>query len=580
LAQSMGIGRRLRQVLVATLAVFLLPAAHAVAATATGSRGPLGARHPLALSAPMMDFNGDGFADLAVGSYSERVDGVNRAGSVNVIYGSATGLQATGVGGPDDQFWTQNSTDLSGVGAQAAALFGHTMAGADYNGDGYTDLAVGAYFEDVGTAVDAGSVNVIYGSATGLQANGVGGPDDQYWTQDSAGMNADGAEAGDEFSHYVVGADFNGDGFADLAIGASGEDVGTITNAGAVDVLYGSSTGLQADGTGGPDDQFFTQDSAGVQDQAEKNDAFGESVGAGDFNGDGFDDLVVSVFLESLPGAYQAGAANVIYGSSCGLQPDPTCGNPDDQFLRQGSDGVQDTAEENDWFSRSPAAGDFNGDGYQDLALGAEKEDVGTVADAGSVNVIYGSSCGLQADPACGNPDDQFFTQGSGGVQDQAETKDYLGRSTRTGDFNGDGYADLAVSAFQESIGAVTEAGAVDVIYGSSCGLQPDPTCGNPDDQFWNQDSPGVQDVAEQGDELGKNMAPSGDYNGDGLADLAIGVHQEDVGAIPNAGMVNVLYGKATSGLQAFAPDDQKFVQGKNGLSDKAEAWDRFGWFG
>jgi hypothetical protein len=582
LAENGRFRRRLAQAAVATLAAVLLPAVHVIPATASAHDGPIGARprHPLAIGAPMVDFNGDGYTDLAVGSYNERVGNVSRAGSVNVIYGSPTGLQATGIGGPDDQFWTQNSSDMTGEGAEATDLFGHTLLGADYNGDGYTDLAVGAYFEDVGAIPDAGAVNVIYGSPTGLQTAGIDGPDDQYWTQDSPGMNADGSESGDEFSHYLVGADFNGDGFADLAIGASGEDVGTVVDAGAVDVLYGSSTGLQADGASGPDDQFWTQDSPGVLDQAEKGDDVGESVGAGDFNGDGYADLVMSVFLEGVSGLYHAGAANVIYGSACGLEADPVCDNPDDQFISQGSDGVKDVAEANDWFSRSPAAGDFNGDGFQDLALGAEKEDIGDVVDAGSVNLIYGSPCGLQADPVCGIADDQFFSQGNEGVQSSAETGDFMGRSTRAADFNGDGYADLAVSAFSENLGLLQDVGAVNVLYGSACGIQPNPTCSNPDDQFWTQDSPGVQDVAEEGDELGKNMGPPGDFNGDGFADLPIGVHMEDVGTISNAGMAIVLYGGATNGLQASAPDDQKFVQGRNGLLDKAEAWDRFGWFG
>jgi predicted metal-binding protein len=509
--------------------------------------------------------------------YNESVGNINRAGAVNVIYGSVCQLQPDPTcSNPDDQFWTQNSPGVSGEGAEAADLFGHTLASGDFNGDGFADLAVGAYGEDVGSIVDAGAVNVIYGSAAGLQATGTGGPDDQYWTQDSPGLNSDGAEAGDQFGHALVAADFNGDGFMDLAVGASGEDVGTIVDAGAVSVLYGSSAGLQADA---PDDQWWTQDSPGVQDQAEKGDAVGESLGAGDFNGDGFADLVMSVFLEGLPGAYQAGAVNVIYGSSCGLQADPTCGNPDDQFFTQGSGGVKDQAEANDWFGRSPAAGDFNGDGFDDLAIGAEKEDVGTATDAGSVNVIYGSSCGLQPDPTCGNLDDQFFTQGSDGVQDQAETGDFLGRGARAGDFNADGYADLAVSAFREDLGTVTDAGAVNVIYGSACGLQPDPTCGNPDDQFWNQDSPGVQDQAEAGDELGKNLGPVMDFNGDGFADLSIGVHQEDLGLTTNAGIAQVLYGSAF-GIQATSPDDQKFAQGHGGVQDRAEKWDRFGWFG
>src|SRR5439155_11997127 len=131
------------------------------------------------------------------------------------------------------------------------------------SGDGCAVVTVVVTFEDL-TVLGAGAVNVLYGSATGLQATGEGGPDDQFWTQDSPGMGADGAEAQDWFGWALAVGDFNGDGFRDLAIGVRVEDVGVVFNAGAVDVLYGSATGLQSTGEGGPDDQFWTQDSAGM----------------------------------------------------------------------------------------------------------------------------------------------------------------------------------------------------------------------------------------------------------------------------------------------------------------------------
>src|SRR5437773_9343304 len=117
--------------------------------------------------------------------------------------------------------------------------------------------------------------------------------------------------------------DFNGDLYEDLAIGVPGESLGagnTIPFAGAVNVIYGSTTGLQATGTGGPDDQFWNQDSTSVKDAAEEGDRFGQSLAAGDFNNDGKSDLAVGAALESTSTLDHIGAVNVIYGSTTGLQ--------------------------------------------------------------------------------------------------------------------------------------------------------------------------------------------------------------------------------------------------------------------
>jgi FG-GAP repeat len=140
---------------------------------------------------------------------------------------------------------------------------------------------------------------------------------------------------------------------------------------------------------------------------------------------------------------------------------------------------------------------DFNNDGFADLAIGARGEDEGG-RDAGAVNVLYGSSGGLQAT----SPDDQFWTQDSPGVRDTADSRDDFGSSLVAGDFNNDGFADLAIGVITEDVGTAGDAGAVSVLYGSAGGLQ----ATSPDDQFWTQDTPGVKDTAEAGDRFGFSL--------------------------------------------------------------------------
>ena len=169
--------------------------------------------------------------------------------------------------------------------------------------------------------------------------------------------------------------------------------------------------------------------------------------------------------------------------------------------------------------------GDFNGDGFDDLAVGVPFEDMitaaGTVDAAGAVNVIYGSSSGLS--DTTQSPD-QFLVQGFEDVDDVAEANDFFGYSLSTADFNGDGKDDLAMAAPAEGMitaaGTVDAAGAVNVIYGSSNGLSA--TSPRPD-QFWTQNTGGVDDVAEAEDIFGFSLAAA-DFNGDGKDDLSIGV--------------------------------------------------------
>jgi hypothetical protein len=237
---------------------------------------------------------------------------------------------------------------------------------------------------------------------------------------------------------------------------------------------------------------------------------------------------------------------------------------------------------------------DFNGDGFDDLAIGAPTEDIGAVVDAGAVNVIYGSVAGLSA---AAGPGDQLWSQdtvvAAVAIEDVAEAGDHFGASVAGGNFNGDAFCDLAIGVPDEDIGAVPNAGAVNVIYGSPGGLTPGGAGGIPLNQFWFQGDvvvgfPPIMDVAEPNDQFGFSVA-AGNFNGDmaatGIDDLAIGVPLEDFPGVDNAGAVNVIYGlPGAVGLNPAGgaiPTNEFWHQGGPGafdpLLDLIEAGDQFG---
>jgi hypothetical protein len=297
--------------------------------------------------------------------------------------------------------------------AEAGDGFGFALATGAINAGGHADLAITAPSEDVGRVMDAGVVNVLYGSAGGLTAAG-----NQVWSQDSPGV-AGIAETQDFLGIALAVGDYNGDGRADLAAGAPGETLAVVAEAaGAVNVLYGSGGGLTATGN-----QVWSQDSPGVAELTQPRDLFGSALAAGDVNADGRAELAIGVPGEALneppspnPNP-EAGVVHVLVGAPAGLT---AAGS---QLWSQDSLGIADQAEGSDQLGAALATGDFNGDGPVDLAVGGPGENLNRGFGSGVVHVLPGSAAGLTATGS------QLWSQDSPGVAGAPELLDFFGQT-------------------------------------------------------------------------------------------------------------------------------------------------------
>jgi FG-GAP repeat len=327
--------------------VVVLATAVTVGVVAAGAQAPAGAQPaaPQALRQVgiFADFNGDGPTDLAVGAPGENFGATAGAGAVRVFFGTATG---TGLPGISSQTLVQDNPE---TGDQ----FGAALAVGDFNGDPFDDLAVGTPREDVGATVDAGAVNVLFGSPAGLTTS-------QTLLQDNP-------EAGDRFGAALT-VGFVDVGEVDLVVGAPGEDVGAIVDAGVAN-LFSDTAGVLPS-VSGP---------ALLQDNPEAGDRFGAALTAGRFDVDGFDDLVVGVPGEDVGATTDAGAVNFFANTASAL---PGVSGP---AL------LQDNPEAGDQFGAALTAKVLGGDGFFDLVVGAPGENVGATVDAGAANVFSSS---------------------------------------------------------------------------------------------------------------------------------------------------------------------------------------------
>jgi len=342
------------------------------------------------------DVNGDGFDDLIIGAYSADPNGIDSAGQSYVVFGSNSGF---GAGLNLSDLNGSNGFAINGIAAEDRSGRSVSSAG-DVNGDGFDDLIIGARNASPNGLSEAGQSYVVFGSNSGF------GPDlNLSELNGSNGFAINGIAALDHSGESVSSAgDVNGDGFDDLIIGATNVGPNGILGAGQSYVVFGSNSGFGAglnlselNGSNG-----FAINGIAVFELS------GSSVSsAGDVNGDGFDDLIIGAPRVTFGGLSEAEQSYVVFGSNSGFGPSLNLST------LNGSNGfaINGIAADDDLGTSVSSAGDVNGDGFEDLIIGANRADPNGIVGAGQSYVVFGKGTTPTNQPPVANTDSATTAQ-------------------------------------------------------------------------------------------------------------------------------------------------------------------------
>lgn len=416
--------------------------------------------------------------------------------------------------------WQRGSVDIGGATGE-----NYTVVLADIGAD---ISVIATYTDGQGTAetvdsLDSNSATVPVGLISVFDLNSLDG---------SNGFRIDGVNIGDRSGKSVSNAgDVNGDGFDDIIIGATaadnGPDVANLSS-GSGYVLFGSADGYSPsvslsalDGTNG-----FRLDGS------KKDDDAGFSVSsAGDVNGDGYDDIIISAPKADHNGKANNGSSYVVFGGKDGF-----LANKDLSTL-DGSDGFRlDGVNIGDETGMQvSSAGDINDDGYDDIIIGAPVVDNNLKNNSGSSYVVFGKADGFAAGMNLSTLDGEngFRLDGGGAI-------DLSGVSVaNAGDVNGDGYGDIIIGAYGADNGN-RDSGSSYVVFGDKDGFDPTLDLENLGLKGFRID--GAAGAAGH-DQSGKSVSGAGDVNGDGFDDIIIGATHAD-GSVDTSGNAYIIYGR------------------------------------